>query len=105
MRSILQASPVLSASRLRRMLALFQLARAQLVPVPFLLPVIGKCCEESPPIEPSKGEMFRAHTNCNGVTRRDFIQLGLGGVLGLGFCDVLRLRAGEAAASPKAKLP
>src|SRR6185503_7769095 len=38
--------------------------------------------------------MFRANTNCNGVTRRDFIQLGLGGVLGLGFCDVLRLRAG-----------
>jgi hypothetical protein len=39
------------------------------------------------------------------VTRRDFIQLGLGGVLGLGFCDVLRLRAGEVAANPKAKLP
>lgn len=49
--------------------------------------------------------MFRTHTNCNGVTRRDFIQLGLGGVLGLGFCDVLRLRAGEVAANPKAKLP
>ncbi len=49
--------------------------------------------------------MFRAHTNCNGVTRRDFIQLGLGGVLGLGFCDALRLRAGEVAANPKAKLP
>ncbi len=37
--------------------------------------------------------MFRAYTNCNGVTRRDFIQLGLGGALGLGFCDILRLRA------------
>lgn len=37
--------------------------------------------------------MVQAHTNCNGVTRRDFIQLGLGGVLGLGFCDLLRLRA------------
>jgi hypothetical protein len=49
--------------------------------------------------------MFRTHTNCNGVTRRDFIQLGLGGVLGLGFCDVLRLRAGEVAANPSAKLP
>ena len=46
--------------------------------------------------------MFRAHTNCNGVTRRDFIQLGLGGVLGLGFCDVLRLRAGAAEAGVKA---
>ena len=49
--------------------------------------------------------MFRVDTNCNGVTRRDFIQLGLGGVLGLGFCDVLRLRAGvaEAGAKPTAK--
>jgi hypothetical protein len=40
--------------------------------------------------------MFRSHTNCNGVSRRDFIQLGLGGVLGLSFCDLLRLRAGAA---------
>jgi len=31
--------------------------------------------------------------NCAGVTRRDFIQVGLGGVLGLGLCDLLRLRA------------
>lgn len=45
--------------------------------------------------------MFRAHTNCNGVTRRDFIQLGLGGVLGLSFCDALRLRAGAAEAGAK----
>ena len=36
--------------------------------------------------------------NCAGVSRRDFIQLGLGGLLGTGFCDLLRLqaRAGEA---------
>lgn len=40
--------------------------------------------------------MFRMHRNCNGVTRRDFIQLGLGGVLGLSFCDLLRLRASAA---------
>src|SRR5687767_7559033 len=45
--------------------------------------------------------MFRAHTNCNGVTRRDFIQLGLGGVLGLGLCDLLRLRASGAEAGAK----
>ena len=32
------------------------------------------------------------------MRRRDFIQLGLGGVLGLGFADVLRLRAAAAAA-------
>ena len=31
--------------------------------------------------------------NCAGMRRRDFIQLGIGGVLGLGFADVLRLRA------------
>jgi len=37
--------------------------------------------------------MPRAHTNCNGVTRRDFIQVGLTGVLGLGLCDLMRLRA------------
>ena len=36
--------------------------------------------------------------NCAGMRRRDFIQLGLGGVLGLGFADVLRLRAAAAAA-------
>lgn len=37
--------------------------------------------------------MVRSHTNCNGVTRRDFIQVGLTGVVGLGLCDLLRLRA------------
>src|SRR5688572_6815509 len=37
--------------------------------------------------------MFPTSTNCNGVTRRDFIQVGLGGMLGLGLCDLLRLRA------------
>jgi hypothetical protein len=48
--------------------------------------------------------MFRAHTNCNGVTRRDFIQLGLGGVVGLGLCDLLRLRASGAEAGAKPKV-
>jgi hypothetical protein len=33
------------------------------------------------------------HTNCAGVTRRDFLQVGLGGVLGLGLCDLLRHQA------------
>lgn len=33
------------------------------------------------------------HTNCAGVTRRDFLQVGLGGVLGLGLCDLWRQRA------------
>jgi hypothetical protein len=47
--------------------------------------------------------MFRSHTNCNGVTRRDFIQVGLGGMLGLGLCDLLRLRAAEGAGSVVAK--
>jgi hypothetical protein len=42
--------------------------------------------------------MVRANANCNGVTRRDFIQFGLHGALGLGLCDLLRLRAGAATA-------
>ena len=33
------------------------------------------------------------------MPRRDFLQLGLGGMLGLGLADVLRFRA-EAAAKP-----
>lgn len=42
--------------------------------------------------------------NCAGMARRDFIQLGLGGMMGLGLADILRLQAGEAPApSPKAK--
>lgn len=38
--------------------------------------------------------------NCAGVSRRDFIQIGLGGLMGAGFCDLLRLQAaaGEAGA-------
>jgi hypothetical protein len=42
--------------------------------------------------------------NCAGMPRRDFLQLGIGGVLGLGFADLLRLRAAGAlaAAAPKA---
>lgn len=43
--------------------------------------------------------------NCAGIPRRDFIKLGLGGAAGLGFSDMLRLRAEAAAAkglaSPK----
>lgn len=39
--------------------------------------------------------MARAFRNCAGVSRRDFIQIGLGGTLGLGLCDLLRLRAAE----------
>ncbi len=50
--------------------------------------------------------MPRMTKNCAGITRRDFIQLGLGGTLGLGFCDLLRLRAnsGEAIAKAAPKL-
>ena len=41
--------------------------------------------------------------NCAGMPRRDFLQLGIGAVLGLGFSDILRLRAkaASAQASPK----
>ena len=46
--------------------------------------------------------MHALNTNCAGVARRDFIQLGVGGVLGLGMGDLLRLRADAAQASGKA---
>jgi len=37
--------------------------------------------------------MSRITRNCQGMTRRDFLQLGVGGTLGLGLADLLRLRA------------
>jgi hypothetical protein len=40
--------------------------------------------------------MARVFTNCSGVSRRDFIQVGLGGTIGFGLCDLFRLRAAEA---------
>jgi len=39
--------------------------------------------------------------NCAGMRRRDFLQLGLGAVVGLGLTDILRLRAQAAAATGK----
>ena len=47
--------------------------------------------------------MYPRHHNCAGVSRRDFIQIGLGGTLGLGLCDLLRARAVAGPASPVAK--
>jgi len=40
------------------------------------------------------------HINCAGVSRRDFLQLGVGSVLGLGLTDLLRLRAQANEAAP-----
>ncbi|MEY4483580.1 MAG: hypothetical protein RL693_1032 [Verrucomicrobiota bacterium] len=40
--------------------------------------------------------------NCSGGTRRDFLQVGLGGMLGLGISDMLRMRA-LASPAPGAK--
>ncbi len=40
--------------------------------------------------------------HCAGLSRRDFIQLGIGGSLGLGFADLLQLRAASPAAIRKA---
>ncbi|MDB4691344.1 DUF1501 domain-containing protein [Verrucomicrobia bacterium] len=37
--------------------------------------------------------MSRTTINCEGITRRDFLQIGLGGTMGLGLCDLLRLQA------------
>jgi hypothetical protein len=37
--------------------------------------------------------MSRINTNCNGVSRRDFLQLGLGGSVGVGLSSLLRMKA------------
>ncbi|MGV3531529.1 MAG: DUF1501 domain-containing protein [Chthoniobacteraceae bacterium] len=44
--------------------------------------------------------MSDLHRNCAGHSRRDFLQLGLGGLMGLGLCDLLRMRS--YGASPQA---
>src|SRR3989475_3328596 len=41
--------------------------------------------------------------NCAGMPRRDFLQLCIGAVLGLGFSDILRLRANAAASQAVSK--
>src|SRR2546423_13669112 len=45
--------------------------------------------------------MTELRYNCAGMARRDFIQLGLGAVMGLGFSDLLRCRAAAAEAAGK----
>src|SRR5881396_435616 len=40
--------------------------------------------------------MSELQYNCAGMARRDFLQLGLGAVMGLGFTDLLRCRAAAA---------
>lgn len=47
--------------------------------------------------------MSRITTNCAGHTRRDFLQIGLGGLLGFGISDLLRLRAADSKPSLKGK--
>jgi len=41
------------------------------------------------------------HRNCDGTLRRDFLQLGLRGLMGYGLCDLMRFKAQAAAASGK----
>src|ERR1043166_1755017 len=41
--------------------------------------------------------------NCAGMPRRDFLQLGIGAVMGLGFSDILRLRASAASSQSTSK--
>jgi len=45
--------------------------------------------------------MTELQSNCAGIARRDFLQLGMGAVLGLGLTDLLRLRVQAANASGK----
>src|SRR2546428_12590750 len=47
--------------------------------------------------------MINLTRNCAGMPRRDFLQLGIGAVLGLGFSDILRLRANAAPAQEASK--
>src|SRR5688572_27406213 len=42
------------------------------------------------------------HRNCDGTLRRDFIQLGLRGAVGIGLCDLMRLKA-QATDQPAAR--
>ena len=49
----------------------------------------------------SRNSMSDLNTNCAGIRRRDFVQLGLGAVAGVGFTDILRLRAQAAEAAGK----
>jgi len=49
--------------------------------------------------------MMNVSKNCNGITRRSCLQLGLGAMTGLGMVDLLRLRAeakGTSLLQPKA---
>jgi Protein of unknown function (DUF1501) len=49
--------------------------------------------------------MSQLRYNCNGIGRRDFLQLGLGAAAGLGFTDLLRLRANAAESAKTAGQP
>src|SRR5690349_3316090 len=49
--------------------------------------------------------MIDLKRNCAGMGRRDFLQLGLGAALGLGFTDLLRLRASAAVTGRAAVTP
>jgi hypothetical protein len=46
--------------------------------------------------------MKNLHTNCDGLRRRDFLQLGIGSAAGLGFSQIMGLRAEAAARAGKA---
>ena len=46
--------------------------------------------------------MSQINTNCNGVSRRDFLQLGLGGSVGVGLSSLLRMKAQAASGTGSA---
>src|SRR5437762_2077256 len=47
--------------------------------------------------------MFRARTDCEGFHRRDFLRVGVAGMLGVGLADALRGAAGARAVVGRAK--
>ena len=48
--------------------------------------------------------MGSLNLNCEGIARRDFLQLGVGGLLGLGMGDLIGLRASAAKSAGKVML-
>jgi len=47
---------------------------------------------------------MRKQTRCDGITRRDSLQLGLGGVVGAGLVDLLRLQSSARTNSPRSNI-
>jgi hypothetical protein len=61
--------------------------------------------QEPPNGQNGSRKTMSIHRNCEGYTRRDCLQLGLGGLLGTGLASALRLKAASAGESAKSARP